>query len=292
MASVTNPQRRTLSAWDLTRQAAALVAGDELVLRDAQGRVVRTPRPVPYIYPSGPTVTVGANATTRLNVRFRADWGFVWTDFRLRATSNTGLLLRVVDEAAGREYQDAPIVSSLISGTVNFPYQLPCPSFQVPNATLGFELTDTSGAPNAVQFACYGFKLAPAGQLGMLPVEDLAQQTPFWHRLSFTVPAGAGTGLVQQVITVQHAAPFELIQAMADVNVGYDVTLRSASGGVQYSQDRVAAELVFGSGQQPGNFAAPFLFPGREDIVVEALNRTGAPIVVQGALSGRKLWGR
>jgi hypothetical protein len=286
----TNPQRRSPPAWDWTRPAAVAVLGDELLVQGPNGVPIRLPRPTPYIYPSGAAVTVAANTTTRLNVRFRADAGFVWTDFRLRATAAGSLLVRIIDEAAGREYMDAPIVANLISGTSNFPYVLPVASFQVPNATLGFELTDTSGAGNEVQFACYGFKLGRPGAIGMVPVDDLARQTPFWHRLTFTVPAGAGTGRVQQVITVQHAAEFHLVSAQADVNAGYDVTLRSASGGVQYSQDFVAAETVFGSGQQPGNFAAPFVFPPREDIVLEALNRTAGGIAVRGCLAGKKVW--
>lgn len=238
----------------------------------------------------GAVAAVPANSSLSLNLRIRNDSGFLLTSIRGVATSLTGLTVRIVDEAQGREWMDRPINASLLVGTARDPYVLPTPTLLPPNSVLSVHLADSSGAQNDVALAFEGVKLHAPGA-GQRDFVKWASESVFWYGATLSLGAGVGTrGNV--TIPMQAGSDFELRELQSDVRSNWDAMIRTESGGAYMLNAPTRADLLFGESQRPGALGAPKRLPALEDLTLEGINAQAGAQTVNLALGGAKLWRR
>lgn len=113
---------------------------------------------LPFWYPINPPQLAANAVGVAGSVQVDNDSDFEW---RWIAASSTGLFsITITDRFTARPLMPSAINGELIAGTAQLPFTLPKPYLIRRTSSIAALFNDRSGAPNTIQFALIGYKLA------------------------------------------------------------------------------------------------------------------------------------
>ena len=111
-----------------------------------------------FWYPINPPQLAANAQNVAGNVQIDNDSDFEW---RFIMASSTGLFsLTLIDRFTSRPLMPSAINGELVAGTAQLPFILPKPYLLRRTSSILGQFNDRSGAPNTIQFALGGYKLA------------------------------------------------------------------------------------------------------------------------------------
>ena len=100
---------------------------------------------------------IPAGGTEQNSIKITAEAAFIATDLRVKSTGAFRIFYRM--DASDRQLLNEAIDISTIAGTAQRPGFYAKPLLLPANTTISFDLTDTSGAENEVEFSMNGYKV-------------------------------------------------------------------------------------------------------------------------------------
>ena len=111
-----------------------------------------------FWYPINPPQLTASQVGQAASVQIDNDSDFEW---RWIVASSTGLYsVTLLDRYTARPLMPSAINGELIAGTAQLPFTLPKPYLLRRTSSIQASFNDRSGAPNTIQFALVGYKLA------------------------------------------------------------------------------------------------------------------------------------